>query len=124
MKNSLMLIGTFWLILSGCSSSEQWQAAIKEKEVNFKEGEKIPLVLEIKDRGKPVAGLVVKAILEMKTMDHGQIEVVLHDNGDGIYKENVQLPMDGDWIADVNITNGKKKMESALSFKAERTIQE
>jgi nitrogen fixation protein FixH len=123
MKNSLILMGIVGLILTGCSSSGHWQTAIKEK-VNFKEGEKIPLVLEIKDHGKPVAGLVVKAILEMKTMDHGQIEVVLHDHGNGIYKENVQLPMDGDWIADVNITNGKQKMESALSFKAERTNKE
>lgn len=123
MRNGLILIGMVWLVLTGCSSTGTWQAAIKEK-VNFSEGKKIPLVLEIKDHGKPIAGLAVKAILEMKTMDHGQIEVVLHDNGNGIYKENVQLPMDGDWIADVNITNGKQKMESALSFKVERTKTE
>ena len=49
----------------------------------------MPLVLEVKDHGKPVAGLVVKAVLEMKEMDHGQIEVLLHDNGDGIYKRNL-----------------------------------
>lgn len=122
MKNSCSLIALILLILTGCESAGQWQAALKEK-VSFKEGEKVPLVLEIKDHGKPVAGLVVKAVLEMKEMDHGQIKVLLHDNGDGIYKENVQLPMNGDWIADLNITNGKQKMERAISFKAERNIQ-
>lgn len=62
--------------------------------------------------------------LKMKVMDHVQIEVLLHDNGNGIYQENFQLPMHGDWIADVNITNGKQKMEKAISFKAERNVQQ
>jgi nitrogen fixation protein FixH len=123
MKNCWFLLAIIWLILTGCSSSGPWQAALKEK-VSFQEGEKVPLVLEIKNHGNPVAGLAVKAILEMKNMDHGQIEVVLHDDGNGIYKQNVQLPMDGDWVADVNITNGKQKMERAISFKAERTQKE
>lgn len=119
MKNRVLFV-MLGLILTGCSSSEHWQAILQDK-VPFKEGSKVPLVLKVKDHGKPAAGLAVKAVLEMKGMDHGQIEVLLHDNGNGVYRENVQLPMDGDWIADINITNGKQKMEKALSFKAERT---
>jgi|SRR5690625_1364258 len=101
-------------ILVGCGGTKM-DVAIEEIP-NYKDGVAYPIVLTVEDGNEAVTGLEVVANLEMSRMDHGTIEVVFTDHGDGTYEGEVELPMAGEWIADVVLTQDGKTYDETLTF--------
>ncbi len=106
------------LLLAGCGGGTDWSATLQAPP-QFALGQELPLVLTVKADGKPVTGLVVKAQLEMKKMDHGTVEVVFAEKGEGVYEAKAKLPMGGDWVAVTEISDGKQTKELELPFAVE-----
>ncbi|WP_458415125.1 FixH family protein [Schinkia sp. CFF1] len=105
------------MIMSGCSSPN-WEVAIQAP-TKFQEGVPSQLLLEISGNGKPATGLQVHGILEMARMDHGTIEVDFKETGNGQYESTAELPMNGEWNAILEISNGKTKAEKTVNFNVE-----
>jgi len=114
MKKLQILLFTFLLLLVGCGSGNMDVAV--EKAPDYKDGEPSEMTLLISHGDDPVSGLTVVATLEMAKMDHGVIEVHFDDQGDGLYSGEVELPMGGEWIATVELDNGKKTAEEIITF--------
>ncbi|GED17925.1 FixH family protein [Aneurinibacillus migulanus] len=113
-----MLSTLFLLLLVGCTSSTQWEAAVKVPAV-FKVGKACPIVVNITENGSPVSGLQVNVQVEMKGMDHGTIEVALEDKGKGTYEGAALLPMGGEWEAVVKMSKDRNNQEQIVQFKTE-----
>lgn len=103
------------LILSGCSSGSDYEFTLKEAP-KFKAGSSYPVVIEILQDGKPVEGLEFSAFLEMAKMDHGSIELNFEDKGNGLYESSAELPMAGEWIANIE----GEGIEHVITFEAEK----
>ena len=107
---SLLLV----VVIVGCgTSSIDFSVDTPPK---YKDGESFPMVIEATEDGEAVTGLDIVATLEMAKMDHGIIEVVFTDQGDGTYVGDVELPMAGEWIADLTAKNDKDTYEATLIF--------
>jgi hypothetical protein len=104
------------LILAGCSSDSDYNFTLKQAP-KYKAGESYPVVIEILKDGKPAEGLAFSAYLEMAKMDHGTIELAFEDKGNGIYEASVELPMAGEWLANIE---GKSGFEHVLTFEVEK----
>lgn len=109
---SLLLIISLFVV--GCSSSNL-SVSIAEAP-KYKDGESFPIELSITDGSEAVTGADVSATLEMARMDHGIIEVFFEDQGDGSYLGEVELPMAGEWIADVIVDRDGKQSETTVTF--------
>ncbi|GAX91395.1 FixH family protein [Effusibacillus lacus] len=107
------------ILLTGCGSDNDWVANVQAPAQYIGEQE-LPITIEIKEQGQPVTGLQVKAQFEMKKMDHGKVEAMFTDGGNGTYTGKVKLPMGGEWLVNVNMSNGKRTEEQTLQFKTER----
>lgn len=104
------------LILSGCNSDSDYELLLKQAP-KYKAGESYPMVIEILKDGKPANGLEFNAFLEMAKMDHGTIELTFEDKGNGIYESSVELPMAGEWVANIE---GESGFQYALTFEVEK----
>ncbi|MBP1932457.1 FixH family protein [Ammoniphilus resinae] len=105
-------------LTAGCSSTPHWEIVMK---TDYTYQQQLPLTIEINENSQPVEGLQVKATLEMEKMDHGEVDVTFEDQGNGQYIGQAALPMGGDWVAYIELTDGKQAMEQTqnLSFKEE-----
>ncbi|WP_017756240.1 FixH family protein [Calidifontibacillus oryziterrae] len=110
---SLFVIGLF--IISGCNTLEKWQVEIVEIP-NAATNKESPVSFKISKEGKPATDLSVNATFEMEKMDHGTIEVDLSEQANGIYSGEVSLPMDGEWQAFLDISDGNNRSEEIISF--------
>ncbi|WP_438316481.1 FixH family protein [Sporosarcina sp. FA9] len=111
MKKLIFVVMFMLLVISGCDSNKM--VVSLEKAPEYTGGVISEFVVKIKEADNAVTGLDVIATLEMAKMDHGVIEVVMVDTGDGSYAGDVELPMAGEWIADVKVNN---KSENILTF--------
>lgn len=114
------LIGTFIivsLILVGCGSTKL--NVTLDEAPKYKDGVEYPISLSITDGDDAITELDVIATLEMARMDHGVIEVVFSDQGDGLYSSETALPMAGEWIADIELTKDGNTTEEVLTFDVE-----
>lgn len=105
------------LVATGCGPQAKWEALLSSS--TFDNHEKVPLSLKIMEGNNPVTGLQIKAVLGMKKMDHGTVEVTLDDNGEGVYSTMVKLPMGGTWVADLIMEKDGEMKEQSLEFNVE-----
>lgn len=102
------------LLIAGCGGADLDFSV--ETPPKYKDGEAYEMVIKAEDNGEPVTGLEMTATLEMAKMDHGIIEVVFSDNGDGTYVGDVELPMAGEWIAALEAEKDGETYEMTLTF--------
>ncbi|MDS9472925.1 FixH family protein [Sporosarcina pasteurii] len=114
MRRVLLLMIATIMILAGCGASKL--DFIVEKAPVYEEEVASEFVLKVTDSAEEVTGLSIEATLEMAKMDHGVIEVFFNDSGDGTYTGNVELPMGGEWIADIRAEKDGKMIEDVLTF--------
>lgn len=107
------------VLLAGCSSGSDYEILLKEAP-KYKAGETYPVVIEVMQDGVPVDGLDFTAFLEMAKMDHGTIELYFEDKGNGIYESSVELPMAGEWIANIEGESGGSVFEHVITFEVEK----
>jgi len=107
------------LILSGCSSGSDYEFTLKQAPKQ-KAGESYPVVIEILKDGKPAEGLEFSAYLEMAKMDHGTIELTFEDKGNGLYESSVELPMAGEWLANIEGEADGSPFEHVITFEVEK----
>lgn len=117
MKKHGVWLGLLLLVLGGCGSSN---LSIKvEQAPIIEDGTPSQIIVAITNDGDAVNGLTVTADLEMAKMDHGHIQVVLTESGDGLYSGEVELPMGGEWIADVKADSDGDITEELITFDVE-----
>lgn len=85
----------------------------------YKDGVSYPFVISVMENDEGVNNLEIVATLEMARMDHGHIEVVFSETGEGVYEGEVELPMAGEWIANVVITQDGETTDETLVFEVE-----
>jgi len=112
LKKSYFLVVLFAIsiLLAGCGSTPSWNVELSSNEA-YQPDQPTVFDLVVTEGGNGVTGLQATAILEMKNMDHGTIELNFEDKGDGHYSASGLLPMSGEWEALVNITDGKNELE-------------
>lgn len=116
------LIAGFMLlmvILSGCSSGTDYEISLKQAP-KYKAGESYPVEIEIMKDGKPADGLEFTAYLEMAKMDHGTIELNFEGKGNGVYESSVELPMAGEWVANIEGDADGSTFEHLITFEVEK----
>jgi len=114
MKRFIGIILILVFVLAGCGGSKM--DVTVEEIPKYKNGIPYPIVLSVMDGDEAVTGLEIIATLEMARMDHGTIEVVFSDIGDGTYEGEVELPMAGEWIANIVLTLDGKTYDEILTF--------
>ncbi len=114
MRKLTVFLFSLLFLFTGCSNGD-WEVTIKTTPF-YKEGVAAPFAVQIKENGKLAKQLKVHATFEMSNMDHGKIEVDLHEKENGVYEGNVQLPMEGDWEALLVIKKGNDKVEKLLKM--------
>ncbi|MBU8908330.1 FixH family protein [Desertibacillus haloalkaliphilus] len=101
-----------------CSATGDYEATIEEVPV-YDAGESSLISILITDNEEAAAGLSASAFLEMSQMDHGVIEVQFDDQGNGLYESDVALPMGGEWLVTITITDGDHVAEDVLLFEVD-----
>ena len=116
MKRRLLIFAITFLgliMLTSCGSSPEFKVDTAPK---YKVDVTYPIILSATENGDAVTGLDIVATLEMAKMDHGVIKVEFDDNGDGTYTGEVELPMGGEWIANVEAEQDGKTYDDMLTF--------
>lgn len=107
------------VILAGCSSGSDVEVNLKQAP-KYKVGESSPVLIEVLQNGEPASGLEFIAYLEMAKMDHGTIELDFKDKGNGIYESSVELPMGGEWVANIEGEADGSAFEHVITFEVEK----
>ncbi|MGC5328796.1 FixH family protein [Brevibacillus sp. SYSU BS000544] len=103
------------IVLGGCGSTAKWQANLT-LQGDYKEGEPLPIRLEVKANEQPVTGLTIQGSLEMKRMNHGTVDATFTEKGNGVYECTAEIPMHGDWTANLKLSDGKVVEEHSIDF--------
>src|SRR5690625_143609 len=114
MKRLIFFLLIISVVLTGCGGGNVDISVVEAPK--YKDGVSYPFVISIEDKDKAVTDLDVVATLEMARMDHGTIEVIFSENEAGIYEGDVELPMAGEWIANIIITEDGKTTEKTIEF--------
>lgn len=117
MRKLMMLLASAVLLLTACSGPA-FDIAAAEKPV-YEHETPSEFILSITEDGEPAAGLTVTAVLEMAKMDHGVIKVSFEEQQNGLYKGIADLPMGGEWLADITIQSDGKQTEQVVTFDVE-----
>ena len=119
MKKSFAALLLLMVLLSGCSSAQDYQFTLKTAP-KYKAETSYPVVIEVLQNGKSVEGLKFSAFLEMAKMDHGSIQLDFEDKGNGLYESSVELPMAGEWIATLEGEDDQDAFEKVMTFEVEK----
>ncbi|MCK7606428.1 FixH family protein [Geobacillus stearothermophilus] len=114
----MIVMAALLFLLAGCQGND-WTVSVKTTPF-YKEGTTSLFAVAIQKDGKPAGGLEVTAVFEMANMDHGQIVVQLAEKEPGLYEGNVQLPMDGEWDALLQIKDGDETVEKLVTLKVKK----
>ncbi|WP_102273538.1 FixH family protein [Cytobacillus massiliigabonensis] len=115
MRKLFSIMTLLLILLTGCSSGSNYEISIETPPTYNGESES-PIIFKVSEDGKPVEGLEVVAYLEMAKMDHGEIHVEFQDKGSGLYESSVELPMAGEWIANIEVEKDGESFEEAIIF--------
>lgn len=117
-KLSVFIISFVLILLAGCSSNNIQVKLSTPK--TFTPGKAFAMQIKVTDQdGKPFKGAKVSADLRMKNMDHGTFPVTFDEVENGRYIGSTNLPMDGDWVADITVDQDGKKSEVEKEFSIE-----
>lgn len=114
MKKWILILNflTFLLVATGCGANPSWVAHIEQMPVS-KDGN---LIVRIEAEGTPLTGLNVVGIFEMAQMDHGTFEISFVEQQSGIYEAQLKLPMPGEWLCTLRMSNDGETVEQNLEF--------
>lgn len=115
MRKLIALLVFVSLFTVACGGGGKFTVDVEEAPT-YKDGESSPIVFSLSDGDELITGADMSATLEMARMDHGTIEVIFTDVGDGTYSGEVELPMAGEWIANVIINVDGKEVEKTVTF--------
>jgi cytochrome oxidase Cu insertion factor (SCO1/SenC/PrrC family) len=114
-KLTVVMISFILILLAGCSSNNIQVKLSTPK--TFTPGKAIALQIKVTDQdGKSIKGAKVNAKLSMKNMDHGTFPMTFDEVENGRYIGPADLPMDGDWVADITVDQDGKKSEFEKEF--------
>jgi cytochrome oxidase Cu insertion factor (SCO1/SenC/PrrC family) len=117
-KLTVVIISFILILLAGCSTNNIQVKLSTPK--NFTPGKAFAMQIKVTDPdGKPIKGAKVSADLSMKDMDHGTFPVTMDEIEGGRYVGPVDLPMAGDWVADITVDQDGKKSEVEKEFSIE-----
>ncbi len=78
------------------------------------------LIWEIKDaQNKPIENAVVRANLVRPVQDGYDFDVILEHVGEGVYEEDLDLPLQGQWHVQLDATWNNTKYQTHYSFLTE-----
>lgn len=103
---------SFLIVTVGCGTKESWSVQI-EHEPEHKD---CSFMISIKNGETLVSNLEVVGVFEMARMDHGIIEIPFVEKQSGMYEAQLQLPMPGEWISTLSISNGEHTVEQFITF--------
>ncbi|CAH2713193.1 hypothetical protein BACCIP111895_00328 [Neobacillus rhizosphaerae] len=116
---AIFIMSILLVIIAGCGHSTNYNVKLSTPKT-FTPGKTMAMQLKIVDKqGKPVKFAKLKVNLNMKNMDHGTIPVTVEEIGDGKYIGIVNLPMQGDWVANINVEHDGEKFEVEKEFTVE-----
>ncbi|WP_339253027.1 FixH family protein [Sporosarcina sp. FSL W8-0480] len=102
------------LLLAGCGGSKI-DIALDTAPDSVK-GTTSDMIVKVTKGDEPIDDAKVSGSLEMAKMDHGSIDVEFESIGNGLYRGQVELPMGGDWIADVEVDAAGETATTILTF--------
>jgi cytochrome oxidase Cu insertion factor (SCO1/SenC/PrrC family) len=114
-KLTVVMVSFILILLAGCSSNN---IHVELSTPNtFTPGKAFAMQIKVTDQdGKPIKGAKVTADLSMKNMDHGTFPMTFDEVENGRYIGPADLPMDGDWVADITVEQDGKKSEFEKEF--------
>jgi cytochrome oxidase Cu insertion factor (SCO1/SenC/PrrC family) len=123
-KYSAIFMSLLLILASGCSKESSLQIKLSAPKT-FTPGKTYPIQIQIADtQGHPVEGAKVAVNLNMKNMDHGQIPIKTEELGEGKYLGLAEISMNGDWVADINVTYKGNTVEEEKDFTVEALTKE
>ncbi len=114
MKKVLAVLMFVSLFIAGCGGTSPHFSV--ENTPSYVDGEETEIIVHADEDGEAVSGITLKGSLEMARMDHGVIETVFTDNGDGTYTALVELPMSGEWIITLDAEHDGSTYEETITF--------
>ena len=115
-KISVFIISLLIILNSGCGASNNLNVKLSAPKT-FTPGQPYAMQIKITDKkGNPIKGAKVSANLNMKNMDHGTLLVIAEEIGDGKYIGTADLPMNGDWVANIIVEHNGDKFEEEKQF--------
>lgn len=113
---AFVIFGLMLVFVTGCSQEENLQVTLHTPKT-FTSEKSFPIQFKIADsQGNPLVGAKVSAVIEMKNMDHGTIPVSAEETGEGSYVGYVDLPMGGDWMANIRVDHDGGVFEETKPF--------
>jgi cytochrome oxidase Cu insertion factor (SCO1/SenC/PrrC family) len=114
-KLTVVMVSFILILLAGCSSKNIQVKLSTPK--TFTPGKAFAMQIKVTDQaGKSIKGAKVSAKLSMKNMDHGTFPMTFDEVENGRYIGPADLPMDGDWVADITVDQDGKKSEFEKEF--------
>ncbi|RKD24414.1 hypothetical protein BEP19_08475 [Ammoniphilus oxalaticus] len=114
MKKMMIVLVGMMLLVAGCGSAKIGFEVVNTPE--YKNGVESEIILKATESGKAAEGLVIEATLEMAKMDHGHIEATFEEVEAGEYRAAVELPMGGEWIADIRAEADGSETTEVITF--------
>ncbi|MDL2343036.1 FixH family protein [Deinococcus sp. MIMF12] len=114
MKRSLLLSATCALLLAGCGGGEEAQVTVHQAPV-FLRGDPAPFEIRLAQGDEPLTDYQVTATFTMEKMDHGEMIYELTERGEGIYGAPVAVPMQGEWVIDIDAEKDGRTIDRTLT---------
>ncbi|WP_209124029.1 FixH family protein [Alkalihalobacillus sp. BA299] len=108
----ITVLSLLLLFLFGCKSTSNIEAVLNYQPQHLTD----VFQVSITENEKPISDLQVVGTFEMAKMDHGSAELEFHEIDNGLYETNLDLPMDGDWVSNLTITQDEEDFEQLILF--------
>lgn len=102
----IILVFVAAILLAACGGKKEIEV-VEQPKANVES----TFALKITDNGKAVEDFKGTASFQMKGMDHGTIEANLNYQKDGVYQDEVKLPMAGKWTVKIKGNGIEKTIE-------------
>ncbi|OLO28638.1 hypothetical protein BTR23_17120 [Alkalihalophilus pseudofirmus] len=112
MKKLTGLLLLLLMFLFGCSSQSNIETVVEFEPQHVSD----TLQIYISDNEEPLTGLDIIGVIEMARMDHGIVEQIFSEIGNGMYETSLDLPMGGEWLAQLTISKENETFEHLLMF--------
>jgi hypothetical protein len=109
-----------WLfLLAGCNTGDNWQVDFT-KPVQYAKGKESVIEIKVTEDNKPVTDLNASAEFEMSSMSHGNVNLKLEEEGDGIYRGKAELPMAGKYTVTFTLKKDGYTIEKIVEVEAKK----
>ncbi|WP_169802753.1 SCO family protein [Neobacillus soli] len=121
---TVFVMSLFLIFIAGCGATNDLTVKLSSPKT-FTPVKPYVMQFKLTDKqGNLVKGAKVSADLTMKNMDHGTTPAAVEEIGDGKYIGTVKLPMNGDWVANIEVNHDGEKFEENKQFTVEEKTVE